>query len=143
MDHDRTRLNRCAPGCRPPLLAGREPLLEAFDVLRRRAETRGQGERSWVLHGLRGVGKTVLLNEFLQRVSDRGWITAKVEAGASASLAVALSHALVRGLRTATGRHSESKLMRAACLHGLQPEGRSHRGDRARIRDRPGPWDRR
>lgn len=103
---------RPGAGRRPPLLAGREPLLEAFDVVRRRAEQLGEGDRSWVLNGLRGVGKTALLNELLGQVSDRGWITAKVEAGTAGSLPVALSQALLRGLRTATGRHPESKLKR-------------------------------
>ena len=103
---------RPGAGRRPPLLAGRQPLLEDFYVVRRRAEELGEGDRSWVLNGLRGVGKTVLLNELLSQVSDRGWITAKVEAGASASLSVSLSQALVRGMRTATGRHPEPRLKR-------------------------------
>lgn len=103
---------RPGAGRRPPLLAGREAVLDAFGVVRRRAEELGEGDRSWVLHGLRGVGKTVLLNELLAQVSDRGWITAKVEAGATPSLSVALSRALVGGLRTATGRHPEPPLRR-------------------------------
>jgi hypothetical protein len=94
------------------LLAGRKPLLQAFEVIRRRAEEIGEGDRSWVLNGLRGVGKTVLLNELLGEVTRRGWITAKVEAGSSTSLSMALSQALVRGLRTATGRYPESRLKR-------------------------------
>lgn len=102
---------RPGAGRRPPLLAGREPLLDSFEVVRRRAEELGEGERSWVLNGLRGVGKTVLLNELLTQVSDRGWITAKVEAGAS-PLGVALSEALIRSMRTATGRHPEPRLRR-------------------------------
>jgi len=68
---------RPGAGRRPPLLAGRESLLDAFEVVRRRAEELGEGDRSWVLNGLRGVGKTVLLNELLSQVSDRGWIAAK------------------------------------------------------------------
>lgn len=103
---------RPGAGRRPPLLAGREPLLQRFDVVRRRAEEQGEGERSWMLNGLRGVGKTVLLNELLTQVSDRGWITAKVEAGAATPLSLALSHALVRSMRSASGRHSESRLKR-------------------------------
>jgi len=67
---------RPGAGRRPPLLAGRESLLDAFEVVRRRAEELGEGDRSWVLNGLRGVGKTVLLNELLSQVSDRGWIAA-------------------------------------------------------------------
>lgn len=93
-------------------MAGREPLLDAFEIVRRRAEEFGEGDRSWMLNGLRGVGKTVLLNELLSRVSHAGWITAKVEAGPAAPLSWALSHALVRGMRTATGRHPESPLRR-------------------------------
>ena len=94
------------------MLAGREALLEAFDVVRRRSEQLGEGDRSWVLNGLRGVGKTVLLNELLSQVSERGWITAKVEAGADASLPVSLSRALVRSMRTSTGRHPAPRLAR-------------------------------
>jgi hypothetical protein len=107
-------LNPYRPGAgrRPPLLAGRESTLEAFEVIRRRAEEFGEGDRSWVLNGLRGVGKTVLLNELLARANERQWITAKVEAGATTALSVALSQALVRSMRTATGRHPEKRLRR-------------------------------
>jgi hypothetical protein len=99
-------------GRRPPVLAGREPLLDAFAILRRRAEGYGEGDRGWVLNGLRGVGKTVLLNELLAQVSGAGWIAAKVEATPGTPLSVALSHALVKSMRTATGRHPEPKLKR-------------------------------
>lgn len=103
---------RPGAGRRPPLLAGREELLDAFDVVRRRAEEFGEGDRSWVLSGLRGVGKTVLLTELLGQVSDRGWITAKVEASQGRSLAGALSSELIRSMRSATGRHPEPRLRR-------------------------------
>jgi hypothetical protein len=53
-----------------------------------------------------------LLNELLGQVSDRGWIAAKVEAGTAVSMPTALAQALVRGLRTATGRHPEPALRR-------------------------------
>lgn len=103
---------RPGAGRRPPLLAGRRPLLDAFEVIRRRAEERGEGDRSWVLNGLRGVGKTVLLNEFLDRANERRWITAKVEAGGAGALGAALSRALIAGMRTATGRHPAPRLQR-------------------------------
>ncbi len=103
---------RPGAGRRPPLLAGREQILAAFEIVRRRAEELGEGDRSWILNGLRGVGKTVLLNELLDQVSSRGWITAKVEAGTSASLAVSLAQSLLRALRTASGRHPEPRLHR-------------------------------
>jgi len=103
---------RPGAGRRPPLLAGRDALLESFDVVRRRAEETGEGERGWILNGLRGVGKTVLLNELARQVSSRGWIVAKLEAGAGESLPLALNQSLVRALRTATGRHPERRLRR-------------------------------
>ena len=55
--------NPYAPGAgqRPPELAGRDEQLDAFDVVLERI-ARGRPERSIVLTGLRGVGKTVLLN---------------------------------------------------------------------------------
>ena len=54
--------NPYAPGAgqRPPELAGRDAELAAFDVALERVE-RGRPERSLILTGLRGVGKTVTL----------------------------------------------------------------------------------
>lgn len=107
-------LNPFRPGAgrQPPVLAGRESVLEAFDVVRRRATEFGEGDRAWVLNGLRGVGKTVLLNQLLQQATSRDWIAAKVEVTPSTTLPVALSTALVRAMRTATGRHPIPRLQR-------------------------------
>lgn len=57
--------NPYAPGAgtRPPALVGRDPQMEDMDVALRRL-LRGRDGRSQLLTGLRGVGKTVLLNEF-------------------------------------------------------------------------------
>ncbi len=85
-------------------------MLEAFSIVQQRAEKLGEGDRGWILNGLRGVGKTVLLTELLDMVSGRGWIAAKVEADSSTSLSVSLSRALLQALRTATGRHPEARL---------------------------------
>lgn len=103
---------RPGAGRRPPVLAGREEVLSAFDVVRRRAEEQGEGDRGWVLNGLRGVGKTVLLNQLLEQVSGRDWVSAKVEASPNESLPVSLNQSLLRALRTATGRHPEGRLRR-------------------------------
>lgn len=103
---------RPGAGRRPPVLAGREPILDAFSVVRRRAVEYGEGDRGWILSGLRGVGKTVLLNELMAQVTSTGWIAAKVEATPGTPLSVALSQALVKSMRTATGRHPEPKLRR-------------------------------
>jgi hypothetical protein len=103
---------RPGAGRRPPVLAGRAALLGSFDIVRRRAEELGEGDRSWVLHGLRGVGKTALLNELDAMVSSRGWISAKVEATPATPLAVSLASSLVKSMRSATGRHPEPGLRR-------------------------------
>lgn len=102
---------RPGAGRRPPSLAGREALLASFDIIRRRAEEYGEGDRSWMLFGLRGVGKTVLLTELLDRATTQGWIATKAEVGRE-PLPVSLSRSLVRAMRTATGRHPENRLGR-------------------------------
>ncbi len=94
--------NPYAPGAgqRPPELAGRDRELEAFDVVLERV-ARGRPERSLVLTGLRGVGKTVLLNALRSSAVRRGWGTGKLEArpdhGLRRPLAAAL-HLAVREL---------------------------------------------
>jgi len=98
--------NPFAPGAgqRPPELAGRDRELAAFDVLIERV-SHGRPERSLVLTGLRGVGKTVLLGELRSRALRRGWATGKVEAKADTSLRRPLSAALHRAVRDLAVRH--------------------------------------
>jgi Cdc6-like AAA superfamily ATPase len=71
--------NPYAPGAgqRPPELAGRDEQLAAFDVVLERV-ARGRPERSLVLTGLRGVGKTVLLNALRSAAVRRRWGTGKL-----------------------------------------------------------------
>jgi hypothetical protein len=77
---DRVR-NPFTPGAgsRPPLLVGRDEQLDAMTVAVRRLAL-GRFERSVLLKGLRGVGKTVLLNEFGRIAEKEGWLHAHVEA---------------------------------------------------------------
>jgi len=96
--------NPYAPGAgqRPPELAGRDGELAAFDVVLERV-ARGRAERSIVLTGLRGVGKTVLLNALRSAAVRRGWGTGKLEARPDQSLRRPLSatmHLAVRELGT-------------------------------------------
>ena len=92
--------NPYAPGAgqRPPELAGRDVELSAFDVVLERI-ARGRPERSLVLTGLRGVGKTVLLNQLRSAAISRGWGTGKIEARPDQSLRRPLSAALHMALR--------------------------------------------
>ena len=73
--------NPSAPGAgqRPPELAGRDRELSQFEVVLERI-AKGRPERSIVLTGLRGVGKTVLLNSFRSMALQRLWGTGKIEA---------------------------------------------------------------
>jgi hypothetical protein len=98
--------NPFAPGAgqRPPELAGREKEIGAFDVVLERV-ARGRPERSLVLTGLRGVGKTVLLGELRSMAVRRGWGAGKIEARPDAGLRRPLSAALHRAVRDLAVRH--------------------------------------
>jgi hypothetical protein len=61
-------------GSRPQELAGRSAELEQFRVLIGRLK-RGATEQSMIIRGLRGVGKTVLLNAFEDRAESEGFLS--------------------------------------------------------------------
>src|SRR3712207_999126 len=92
--------NPYAPGAgqRPPELARRDEQLKAFDVVLERV-ARGRPERSLVLTGLRGVGKTVLLNALRSAAVRKRWGTGKLEARPEQSLRRPLSSALHQAVR--------------------------------------------
>lgn len=96
--------NPYAPGAgqRPPELAGRDVELKAFDIVLERV-SRGRPERSLMLTGLRGVGKTVLLNAMRSAAVRRGWGTGKLEARPDTSLRRPLSAALHLAVRELGG----------------------------------------
>ena len=98
--------NPFAPGAgqRPPELTGRDRELGAFEVVLERV-ARGRPERSLVLTGLRGVGKTVLLGELRSMALRRGWGAGKVEARPDGGLRRPLSAALHRAVRDLALRH--------------------------------------
>lgn len=82
-------------GTPPPELAGRDGILEQARVLLGRIKA-GRPEKSMLLTGLRGVGKTVLLNELERIAQDDGYRTTLVEAHEGKSLAVLLAPQLRR-----------------------------------------------
>jgi hypothetical protein len=103
--------NPYAPGAgqRPPELAGRDGELAAFDVLLERV-AKGRPERSVVLTGLRGVGKTVLLNALRGAAVRRGWGTGKLEARPEQPIRRPLAAALHLAVRElAGGNASEAR----------------------------------
>ncbi|MFC6011548.1 ATP-binding protein [Nocardia lasii] len=98
--------NPYAPGAgqRPPELAGRDKQLAAFDIVLERI-ARGRPERSVMLTGLRGVGKTVLLNQLRSAAVSRGWGTGKIEARPDQDLRRPLSSALHMAVRAIAMSH--------------------------------------
>ena len=76
-------------GSPPPELVGRAGILEQARVLLGRVKER-RPEKSILLTGLRGVGKTVLLNEIDRLAAKAGYRTVVVEAHEDKSLAALL-----------------------------------------------------
>ncbi|WP_433372436.1 AAA family ATPase [Actinoplanes sp. CA-142083] len=131
--------NPYAPGAgqRPPELAGRGRELDAFDVVLERV-ARGRPERSLVLTGLRGVGKTVLLNTLRSAAIGRLWGTGKIEARPDQSLRRPVSAALHMAIRELAPHHRDPDrvdevlaVLKAFALRVNDPNGK--------IRDRWSP----
>jgi len=128
--------NPFAPGAgqRPPELAGRDKEVGAFEVVLERV-ARGRPERSLVLTGLRGVGKTVLLGELRSMAVKRGWGAGKVEARPDADLRRPLSAALHRAIRDLALRHRAPDRVEAI-LGVLKAFALRAAPDGAKLRDR-------
>ena len=73
--------NPYAPGAGtpPPELTGRDILLSEANIALKRIK-KGLSEQSFILTGLRGVGKTVLLNKILQDAKSLGFVADLIEA---------------------------------------------------------------
>ncbi|XNZ00638.1 ATP-binding protein [Micrococcus luteus] len=85
-------------GMAPPLLAGRDADIAAFATIIARTK-RSRPARSLVFSGLRGVGKTVLLNRLRGQAEAHGWMTVQFEARPGTAGAMAARRALVQGLQ--------------------------------------------
>ncbi|HEX4833108.1 MAG TPA: ATP-binding protein [Trebonia sp.] len=98
--------NPYAPGAgqRPPELAGRDREIRQFEVVLERV-ARARPERSMVLTGLRGVGKTVLLNTFRSMALQKLWGTGKLEARPEQSIRRPVASALHMAVRELAPRH--------------------------------------
>jgi hypothetical protein len=89
-------------GARPPALPGRESLLDTFSTAIERVKI-GRTAKSLLPYGLRGVGKTVLLRQFVEDAKTAGYLTAIVEADEEADFISALAEQLRRILFTLDG----------------------------------------
>ena len=129
--------NPYAPGAgqRPPELAGRGEQVRAFDVVLERI-ARGRPERSLVLTGLRGVGKTVLLNALRGQAVRKGWGTGKLEARPEQSLRRPLSSALHQAVRELAHPEAEQA---DQVLGVIRSFAERQAGADAKLRDRWSP----
>ncbi len=96
-------------------MAGRDDLIEKAAIALDRIRA-GRAARSFILYGLRGVGKTVLLNRIRLDAEARGLISVKVEAPEGRSLpallAPALRAALIRLSRIEAAKAGAAKALR-------------------------------
>ena len=102
-----------------PELAGRDTELSAFEVVLERI-AHGRPERSLVLTGLRGVGKTVLLNQLRSAAISKGWGTGKIEARPEQSIRRPGAAALHTAIRFAVPLSSSFSPQRKALPPAVQ-----------------------
>lgn len=114
-------------GSRPPELAGRENELKQFEILLGRLK-RGATEQSIVIRGLRGVGKTVLLNTFENQAESEGFLTFYHELTPETNLIDELARDAERALDSLSlsvklGRRIRGALGRLKTIRLTGPEG--------------------
>ena len=111
------RLNPYAPGAGtpPPELAGRDDLIERAAVALDRIRSK-RSAQSFVLYGLRGVGKTVLLNRIRTDADSRGIVCINIEVPEERSLPAVL----IPSLRTALLRLSRGAALKGNLLTGMR-----------------------
>lgn len=115
---DRVR-NPFAPGAGtpPPELAGRGALLDTVSVLLGRVRL-ALPTKSVLMVGLRGVGKTVLLDRMREEAELSGLETVRIEAPENRSLPAVLAPQLRQSLLRLS-RHEQAKTLAIRALRGL------------------------
>jgi len=102
--------NPFSPGAgnQPPELAGRADLLRSVEILLARVKA-GRSEQSMFMVGLRGVGKTVLLNRVREMAEGQGYQALLIEAHESKSLPLLLLPPLRQTLFALDRMHNVSQ----------------------------------
>jgi len=101
-------------GARPPFLAGRETELRHFKEMIGQLDAGGT-QKHLILTGLRGVGKTVLLNEFESDCDAAGWPGETRELAQGSQIA----HVIAKAARKALMEMSAKKRAGDAVRRGL------------------------
>jgi hypothetical protein len=109
--------NPFAPGAGspPPELAGRQAIINTADIAARRI-LQGRHDKSLILLGLRGTGKTVLLNRIEEIAADIGHVTSYIEAPEDQTLGQLLYPKLHQALR----RLSTVESAKAAAVRAMR-----------------------
>src|SRR5918999_311976 len=132
------RANPYAPGAgtKPPALTGRDEEIESLEIL---LERLGQGVagQSMIVKGLRGVGKTVLLNTFEDLAVERDWIPIFKECEPSTSLPALVARQCRRVIEdlkptARASRRLRSVVSRLSTFTVVDPNGLELRFDLAR-----------
>jgi len=111
--------NPYAPGAgsSPPELAGRDDVLREADIALKRVRA-GKPTKSLLMVGLRGVGKTVLLDRIRDMAESEGFKTMRVEAPESRSLPAILAPQL-RVVLLELSRSAKAADLAKRALRGL------------------------
>ncbi len=111
--------NPFAPGAGtpPPELAGRDELRETVRIAVERVR-RGYPSKSMLMVGLRGVGKTVLLDRMRDDAEGTGFQTIRIESPESRSLPALLAPQLRQALLRMS-RNTQAKELAERALKGL------------------------
>lgn len=91
---------RPGAGVRPPELVGRQAEIDLVDLMVAKSRAR-RNDGGLITYGLRGVGKTVLLNELRRNVDQAGWVTVQFEARPGAAGKIVSRQSLARGVAMA------------------------------------------
>lgn len=106
-------------GNQPPKLAGSATILENASIAIQRAKL-GKHSRSQMLLGLRGVGKTVLLNKISAMAEEIGFLTSFITAQEGYSLPNSLPNSLTPKINQILQKLSLFESAEEKCYSGLQ-----------------------
>ena len=100
-------------GISPPELAGRAEIMRQADTALERTR-QGRHAKSLMVLGLRGVGKTVLLNEIFKKAQQLGYLAEMIEARDSDDLRQMLTYAMRRILLTLNSGQQAAEVVKKA-----------------------------
>ena len=105
-------------GAPPPELAGRDDIIQSAMITLGRVRA-GRAEKSQMLLGLRGVGKTVLLNRIAKEAQEMAYLAVKLEAPEGQRLAAYLAPAL-KGVLVRLSKVERAKSYAATAVGALR-----------------------